>query len=342
MQTYAKARLSHQEGRSLWLNLLHEVRLQCLAESSPWGTLVKLASLCALFAVALWVSWSQTSWLLLGPAYVVLALLMAQMAFIGHDAGHGSVSRHAPVNRVFGQFAMTVINGLAFDEWIGRHRAHHRYCQDESRDPDMAVNWVVSLTANASRTKSALGRWLTRTQPFHIWALSLFFGHSQRHLSQAGALARPGTYPFDLAMLAMHFGLWFGVPCGILDLPWQSAVLTYLVPLTLLGPYLAAIFWVNHIGMPLIRKVEEFSFLEHQVLSSRNIINPPQWNWLFGGLNFQIEHHLFPQVPSARLAAVQAIVREHFDRRQIAYHGVSLRSAIGSIAEHLRQVARTA
>ena len=92
--------------------------------------------------------------------------------------------------------------------------------------------------------------------------------------------------------------------------------------------------------MPLVRDVEAFSFFEHQTLTSRSITNPPLWNWLFGGLNFQIEHHLFPTVPSARLAAVQQIVRRHFALNAIAYHGVPWWSALKSVATQLRRVAR--
>jgi fatty acid desaturase len=93
--------------------------------------------------------------------------------------------------------------------------------------------------------------------------------------------------------------------------------------------------------MPLIDKVEKFSFFEHQTITSRSITNPPAWNWLFGGLNFQIEHHLFPQVPSIRLAAVQSIVRKHFALHHIPYQGVSWWAALSSIARHLHGVARS-
>jgi fatty acid desaturase len=237
---------------------------------------------------------------------------------------------------------MTLVTGLAFDEWIARHRTHHQFCQDEARDPDMAVAFVVSLTQASKQGKGALGRWLTRTQAIHVWLLSFLFGHSQRHLSQAAVCGSPLRYRLDAAMLVLHFALWFGVPCGLLEVPFTTAMLVYLIPVTLLGPYLAAIFWVNHIGMPLIRDVGGFSFFEHQLVTSRTITNPPAWDWLFGGLNFQIEHHLFPQVPSGRLAAVQAIVRAQFERHEIAYHGVSWREAVRSIAAHLRLVARAA
>jgi len=93
-------------------------------------------------------------------------------------------------------------------------------------------------------------------------------------------------------------------------------------------------------GTTLMREPERFSFFEHQYVTSRTVTNPPAWNWLFGGLNFQIEHHLFPQVPSIRLPAVQAIVREHFALHRIPYHGVPWWGAVRSIAAHLHAISR--
>jgi fatty acid desaturase len=339
MQTYAHAKLTDQQGRALWLAMLDDVKRERLMAPSFSRTLLKLAMFFVLLGGALWLAWFQSSWPALAVAYVALSLLLAQFAFIGHDAGHGTLGRKAAVNRALGQISMTLVTGLAFDEWIGRHRTHHQFCQDEDRDPDMAVAFVVSLTEKSRRQKGVLGRFLTRYQAIHVWLFSLFFGHSQRHLSQAAVLANLKRNPLDGAVLLLHFALWFAVPCLLLDVPVLNALLAYVIPLTILGPYLAAIFWVNHIGMPLVEKVESFSFFEHQYVTSRTITNAPAWDWLFGGLNFQIEHHLFPQVPSIRLPAVQAIVRKHFGLHRIPYHGVPWWSAVRSIAAHLRRVA---
>ena len=339
MQAYLEPRFTEEEGRALWRSMHADVNGQRLMRPSAACMLLKLSMLLLLFGAALALSWSQRSFWAFGACYLGLALLLAQFAFIGHDAGHGAISRRTSVNRTFGQISMTLVTGLAFDEWIGRHHTHHRFCQHEERDPDMAVDLVVSLTEKSKQRKGVLGRLMTRYQVIHIWLLSLLFGHSQRHLSQAAVLRHPHRCALDAAMLLAHFALWFGVPCLLLDVPFLIALLAYVVPLTILGPYLAGIFWVNHVGMPLIQKPESFSFFEHQYVTSRTIVNPPVWNWLFGGLNFQIEHHLFPQIPSSRLAAVQAIVRKHFARNGIEYHGVSWFAAIGSVAVHLRAVA---
>lgn len=340
MQGYAEATLSDQEGRAHWRALFDDVKGQRLMAPSLPRTLVKLGALCALLGAALWLAWFGDSWVALGAGYAALALLLGQFAFMGHDAGHGTIGRRAAVNQAFGQIAMTLVGGLGFDEWTRRHRLHHQFCQDEKGDPDMAVAFIVSLTEASQRRKGTLGRLLTRYQAIYIWPLSLFFGHSQRHLSQAAVLGDLRRNRLDGAVLGLHFLLWFGVPCLLLGVPVSAALLAYLVPMTILGPYLAAIFWVNHIGMPLVEKPESFSFFEHQVVTSRTIVNPPRWDWLFGGLNFQIEHHLFPKVPPMRLAAVQAIVRRHFAQHGIPYHGVPFWAALKSITAHLRAIAR--
>lgn len=336
MQAYVQAVLTQEEGRAHWRTMLEEVKAARLMAPFHRSVLLRFCLLLPLLAVALALAWFGEGALELGAAYAALALLLGQFAFVGHDAGHGAISGRPRLDRAFGQAAMTLVTGLAFDEWIGRHLAHHRYCQDETRDPDMMVDFVVSLTEASKAQKGALGRLFTRHQAVHIWALSFFFGHSQRVLSQLAVLRN--VLCLDGAVLVLHFALWFCVPL-LLHVPFDGIVLAYLVPLTLLGPHLAAIFWVNHIGMPLVREPERFSFFEHQCVTSRTIVNPPAWNWLFGGLNFQVEHHLFPQVPSARLPAVHAIVRRHFASHGLPYNGVRWPEAMRAIALHLKQVA---
>ena len=339
MQSYIQPRFTKQEGRALWQAMLEDVTARNLIVPSIYRTLVSTFILSILLGVTLYFSWTENSIVLLSISYMFIALLLAQFAFIGHNAGHGSVSKNSVVNRIIGQICMTLVTGLTFDEWIGRHRAHHQYCQHEERDPDMEVDFIVSLTEKSKQKKGSVGLFFTRFQALHIWLLSFVFGHSQRHLSQIASLRNPRLYTLDTIILFFHFMFWFGLPCLLLDVPFIVALLTYIIPLTLLGPYLAGIFWVNHIGMPLIDKVEDFSFLEHQYATSRTIINPPSLNWVFGGLNFQIEHHLFPQVPSYHLMEVQKIVKKHFERNEIEYYGISWWDAVRAIKVHLHKIA---
>jgi fatty acid desaturase len=340
MQNYIVPKLSIQQGRTIWLGMLDEVNAHRLMHTALIETLTKLVLLIVLLSVALFFSWTQTAWLGQIASYAALSFVLTQFAFLGHDAGHGTLHAKPALNRMFGQFCMTVVTGLAFDEWIDRHRAHHRFCQIDGQDPDMDVAHLVALTPEAFAKKGGVGRFFLQFQHLFIWALSLFFGHSQRHLSHLGVLKDLRRYRLDAVILALHFSLWFGLPCFLLDVPFSVAALSYVIPLFILGPHFAAIFWVNHIGMPLIKNADEFSFFEHQYTTSRSISNPSKLNWFFGGLNFQIEHHLFPQVPSHKLAFVQRIVKQHALKHRLTYHEQTWPQAIRDIAKHLHVISR--
>jgi fatty acid desaturase len=339
MQSFAKPRMDAKRSQALWQTMLEIIAAQKLDAPATSRLMWKLPTLMALAGLAL-----HGAWFAAGSGEAVgiclaLAFILAQFAFLGHDAGHGSLGYSRRVHTVLGQLCMTVATGLAFQEWYGRHRTHHQFCQYEPKDPDMDVDLVVSLTEASRIRKQALGRFLTRCQAVSVWFLSLLFAQSQRHLSQWGVLRNLRTYPLDAAVLLLHFGLWWGLPLALGADPLR-VLLVYTVPLFFLGPYLAAIFWVNHVGMPLIEKVDSFSFLEHQAVTSRTVENPRSLDWFFGGLNFQIEHHLYPQIPSFRLRKVQAIVRPSLEAERIPYHAVSFARAVRDIAAHFRSIAK--
>lgn len=341
MQAELQPSLSPESARALWQAMHERIVAQGLERSVVPRAWLTLAALGLALGLTLAGAWQLHSAAALLAISLPIALLLAQFAFWGHNAGHGGIHRRAAWNQLFGQLAMTLVTGLAFGEWWQRHKLHHRHCQDEAHDPDMDVSLVVSLTTDSLARKGSLGRWLTRHQHRHVWALSLLFAHSQRHLAQWGALREPRRYALDLLMLIAHYALWWALPLG-LGVPLATVALVYFVPLFWLGPYLALIFWLNHIGMPLVRPSPALSFLEHQAASSRTILNAPHWDWFFGGLNFQIEHHLFPRVPACRLRQVQAIVHQQFVGARLPYHGQMLGQALREVAAHFRAVATQA
>jgi fatty acid desaturase len=339
MQSFAKPRMDAKRSQALWQLMLETIAAQKLNAPATSRLLWKLPVLLTLGGFGLAGAWFADAWVHTVWACFALAFILAQFAFLGHDAGHGALGYSRRVHTLLGQLSMTVATGLAFQEWYGRHRTHHQFCQYEPKDPDMDVDLVVSLTEDSRLRKNALGRFLTRCQGLSIWFLSLLFAQSQRHLSQWGVLVNLRTYALDALVLLIHFGLWWGLPLALGVDPLRVLVV-YTLPLFLLGPYQAAIFWVNHVGMPLIEKVDSFSFLEHQAVTSRTVVNPRALGWFFGGLNFQIEHHLYPQIPSFRLRQVQSIVRPSLEAEQIPYHAVSFAQAVRDIATHFRFIAK--
>lgn len=339
MQSFVKPRMDAKRAHALWQSMLGRISNEKLDAPATRTLLWKLPCFTLMGGLGLYYAWFATDWGSLVLACLGLAMVLAQFAFLGHDAGHGSLGQSRLLHTAVGQFCMTVATGLAFHEWYSRHRTHHQFCQFEPKDPDMAVDLVVSLTEESRQRKNAWGRFFTRCQGLSVWFLSLLFAHSQRHLSQWGVLCEPRKFTLDAAVLVLHFGLWWALPLALGVSPGH-VLLVYVLPLFILGPYLAAIFWVNHVGMPLIRNMEDFSFLEHQAVTSRTVINPRSMDWFFGGLNFQIEHHLYPQIPSFRLRRVQGIVRPSLEQEQIPYHAVSFTQAVRDIAAHFRFIAK--
>jgi fatty acid desaturase len=112
-----------------------------------------------------------------------------------------------------------------------------------------------------------------------------------------------------------------------------KAVLFIFIPQGLFGVYLGASFAPNHKGMPILRPQDERDFLRRQVLTSRNIRGGWFTDLALGGLNYQIEHHLFPSMPRPSLRRAQPPIRDFCQRYGLPYCEASM---IGSYAEALR------
>lgn len=340
MQKNLEAKIEKQFGNKIWLQMNQKIIERNLISSAFAYSLIKFVFLSVALVFLLKLGWMARSYAVTFLISGALTLILAQFAFLGHDAGHLAIHSEIPVNRIFGQLCMTLVAGLAFDEWSRRHRCHHQNCQNESLDPDMDVDIVVSLTANSLQKKSTIGKIFSKYQVYLMPMLSLFFGHSQRHLSQIAVLKSPAKYALDLMVLILHYLLWFVIPYFFFQVPIAQICIIYFLPIFILGPYFASTFWVNHIGMPLVKSQSEFSFVEHQVLTSRNISSPGWLNWFFGGLNFQIEHHLFPKIPSHQLRKMTSVVRDQLSQIGLPYCEVRWTEAVVAIFKHLRQVSK--
>ncbi len=135
----------------------------------------------------------------------------------------------------------------------------------------------------------------------------------------------------ELVLLALHV------------LAYLAAVLFVLSPVKALvfvaihqavwGLYMGCSFAPNHKGMPTITPGHEMDFLRRQVLTTRNVRGGWLTDFALGGLNYQVEHHLFPNMPRASLRRAQPIIRAYCERMQVSYTETSL---VGSYAAALR------
>ena len=127
-----------------------------------------------------------------------------------------------------------------------------------------------------------------------------------------------------------------------LVLPPVKAVVFIVVQQGLFGLYLGISFAPNHKGMPILDAADQSDFLRRQVLTSRNVKGGWLMDLALGGLNYQIEHHLFPSMPRSNLRRAQPIVRDYCRQQAVSYCEASFLSSYAQVLVHLDLVGRSA
>ncbi len=293
---------------------------------------VKIA-LTAGLLIAGWVAFVVLgrSWWQLVTA-VVLGVLFTQVAFLGHDAGHKQIVRTRRGSYVLGLLHGNLAVGLSFGWWVDKHNRHHAHPNQEGSDPDIGTGALVFIPGEARRHR--VTRLLTRAQAYLFFPLLLLEG---LNLHVAGLLALrerpPGRRAVEALLLVAHLAGYLILVLVVLS-PLQALAFVA-VQQGVFGLYMGCSFAPNHKGMPILGPDNDLDYLRRQVLTSRNIRGGWFVDTVFGGLNYQIEHHLFPSMPRPSLRRAQAVVRQFCHERRISYREDSL---FGSYRESLRHL----
>jgi fatty acid desaturase len=318
--------------------LLAEIRRAGLLDRRPVYYTVKTAASVALlvaawaFFVLLGDSWWQVA------TAAGLAFAFAQFGFLTHDAGHRQIFRSRRANHLIGILTGNLAVGLAFGWWVDKHHRHHAHPNQEGLDPDIGGN-NLAYTSSQVRGRRSLGRLLARHQGALFFPMLLLLAVDLR-VSSGKALARPGyrrRVPETL-LFGLHIAAYLTVV--FLVLSPLTALAFIVVHQGLLGLYLGSVFAPNHKGMPILSRDDDSDFLRRQVLTARNVRGGRLIDMLLGGLNYQIEHHLFPSMPRPSLRHAQPLVRAFCDKHDLPYAQTSLVDSYRQALRHLRIVGR--
>ncbi len=296
-------------------------------------TAATLSAIIAGFAFLLRV---RRTWLaFLAAPYLALAFIQA--AFIAHDLGHRQLLRRSRWLDAAGLLLGNLLLGIGRSWWIDKHNAHHSHPNQIDADPDIDIAFVAFSEAEA-RAKQGLARLITSYQAYLMFPLMFVAGVWSWHLYSAQtALERKarGAHA-ELALLAGHAVWYVGLVVGALGL--GRGLLFIVLHKGLMGLYAGSAFAANHKGMPVLGPDESLDFVRHQVLTSRNIT--PSWftDFWYGGLNYQIEHHLFPTMPRPSLRPARDVVRAFCARRGITYHETGMLQALKEVLRHMHVV----
>lgn len=273
-------------------------------------------------------------WQLLVAA--LLGLVFTQLGFLGHDAGHHQVLRGGRGSAAIGLLAGNLAIGLGHGWWNDKHNAHHAHPNDLALDPDVGVGALVFDDGQAIR-RQGLARFVTRWQAVLFFPMLLLEGVSLHVSSLRSTRARTGSVRWlELTLLVVHVVTYVGVLLWFL--PTGQALAFMAVHQGVFGLYLGLSFAPNHKGMPLLSEIDATDHLRTQVLTSRNVRPGRVLDVALGGLNYQIEHHLFPSMPRHNLKAAQPLVRAFCARRGVAYLETGLLRSYGQALAHLHSV----
>ena len=282
----------------------------------------------------------------------VIGVGMAGIGFsVAHDALHGAYSSNNTVNALLGfTFDMMGANGYMWK--ITHNVIHHTYTNIHDVDEDLTVSPLLRLSPGARHY------WFHRFQHvygFLAYGLAtvnwLFAKDFQQFLKRdIGPYTDKKHPPREIALLvgAKLFTIFWMIvlPLIVLDIAWWQFLIGFLTAHITAGIILGVIFQLAHVvegpefPLPDEDGNMEYAWLVHEMRTTANFAGENKLlSWYIGGLNYQIEHHLFPQTCSVHYPAIAPIVREVAREHGIPYHyNPTLREAVASHYRMLKKL----
>lgn len=315
-----------------------------LASRTAWYVRAIAFNLLAVGTIVTGVVLTGPSWQVLWFA-PLLALVSARSAFIGHDACHSQITRDRRVSRMIGLVHGNLLLGMSQQWWNDKHNRHHANPNHIDKDPDVAADILV-WTQGQARGRTGLRHWITRHQAWLFFPLTTLEGFALKVSGFAAVLSRPqgrrqprSARLLEGLTLTLHLGAYLALLLTSMT-PLQALAFV-LIHQMLFGLHLGMAFAPNHKGMEMPDGTtvgKDWGHLHRQVLTSRNVRGGPVTDWLLGGLNYQIEHHLFPSMPRPHLKHAQPLVRDHCLRLSIPYTETSAVESYRQALSHMHQV----
>jgi fatty acid desaturase len=303
-------------------------------EAASWA---KLGLLLAGLAACLTVIATEGGWIAAGLVPVA-AVLTTTAAMLGHEGSHRSFSASRGRNRLIQHLTFPLLSGLGALYWHHKHDGlHHGHPNVRGGDPDIDLWPMVSCREDHERSSPGLRWWQRNFQGAAFWPLTTLMPVVMRipSLTHLGTVARTrgidAAWAADAICLGLHYTLWLVVP----SLVWGvvPAVGLYMALWSIVGVLLALIFAPAHIGLPVVAG-QHRDWL-HQLETTRNLRVPRWLSWFFIGLDYQIEHHLYPRIAHQEMARAAVIVEAWSRRVGAPYRTIGYGAALVDVTRFM-------
>lgn len=324
--------------------------------ASPMYYIYKVLSTTAIAAFGIYLATSTDHFMTNMAGAIVIALFWQQCGWLAHDFLHHQVFKNRVYGDLMGIVVGNIFQGFSVQWWKGKHNAHHAVPNLHASSPDAhdgdpdidtmpLLAWTKVMADSAKDSK--WGRFFIRFQAilyFPIlffarlsWAnesLKFVFGKSD--LKGADIDKANMQYPvLEKLGLIIHYAILFSV---MYQMPAVNALCFFFLAETMCGLFLALVFGLGHNGMAVYPANERPDFWKLQVTTTRNVTSNPFVDWFCGGLQYQVDHHLFPMLPRHNLAKVHKLVEQFCKEFGVTYHETNMYDGTVEVLTHLSEV----
>ena len=267
-----------------------------------------------------------------------------------HDANHGSFSKKKWVNKLFGN-SLYLLGGYP-PNWRYQHNTlHHGYTNVEGHDEDIAPPGILRLSPHRPLKKihryQHLYAWFLYSLMTISWIITKDFNRMKKYKKMGVKLSGKRKYSRMMAELIVskiaYYIIFLVVPLLTIPVAWYWVVAGFLLMHFTAGLVLGAIFQTAHVvptseyPLPDENNEMDYNWAAHQLYTTCNFAPKNRvFGWLIGGLNHQVEHHLFPNISHIHYRKISAIVKEKAREYGLPYH--VNHSFMGAIGQHVRML----
>lgn len=339
--------------------LRNQIYSMRLFDSSKLFYAYKIASnvaICLTSAkIALYAPNSVTAMFVAG---ILMALFWQQCGWLAHDFLHHQVFNYRPFNNAFGILVGNIFQGFSVSWWKRKHNQHHAVPNvinaPGGGDPDIATVPILFWSEKLIEQENldSLPRWMLRNQTVFYWPIlcmartswlsqSFFYQFLPRNRN----VTSNTLFVFEVLGLAVHHTAFFALCAAIMmkSSLWYALVFSVVAQMTG-GLFLGFVFAVGHNAMDVLTMTEMrvVDFVRLQARTTRNV--NPHWftDWFCGGLNYQVEHHIFPSIPRHNLRTVANMFRQFCLKHSIPYTSESLVEGNRAVCNILKSVSKAA
>ncbi|QIG39476.1 acyl-CoA desaturase [Microbacterium sp. 4R-513] len=288
-------------------------------------------------AMAFLFIWIGDSWWQLATA-AAFAVMFTQIAMLGHDAAHRQIFRSGRWNDWTSLIIGNLFVGMSYGWWQHKHTRHHANPNKIGADPDIELPVVSFTPEQAARRRTGPLGWLMGHQGIFFFPILLLEGLSLHASGVRRVFSREPLRrrPVEIAFLTIRIVGYLLLVFLVLSPGIAFAFLG--IQLGLFGVYMGMAFAPNHKGMPIVPAELKLDFLRRQVLMSRNIRGNRMLDAAMGGLNYQIEHHLFPSMPRPHLRKASGMIADYCRERGVTYTQTGLFQSYGIVVRYINRV----